>query len=373
MPQVSSTSLSERIVLHVDLDYFYAQCEENLNPALRGKPVVVCVYSGRTEESGVVSTSNYEARKYGVKAGIPIVRAKKLLDTADAAFLPMNRPRYEEISARIMEALKPFGNAFEKAGIDEAYLELTSSTNGDFEKAEQIAREIKQAILEQEQITCTIGVAPNKLLAKIASDYNKPNGLTVVRPEDVRAFLGELQVNKIPGVGRKTEQRLHQLRVERVDQLARLDLSVLREAFGSGVGDYLYRAARGEDDEPVKGREQPTQLSRIATLKKDTHEISEILPLLEELASSATLKLTQKAMTCKTVSIIAILGDLSIHSKSKTLESPTNNERIIAQASKDLVAQFLKSAENASVRRVGVKLSGLSTRSGQTDISRFID
>jgi DNA polymerase-4 len=182
-----------------------------------------------------------------------------------------------------------------------------------------------------------------------------------------------LQVNKIPGVGRKTEQRLRQLKVERVDQLAGLDLSVLRETFGIAVGDYLYRAARGEDDEPVKGREQPTQVSRIATLKKDTREISEILPLLEELAGSATLKLTEKAMTCKTVSIIAILGDLSIHSKSKTLESPTNDERTIAQASKDLIAQFLKSAENASVRRVGVKLSGLSTRSGQTDISRFMD
>jgi DNA polymerase IV (DinB-like DNA polymerase) len=365
--------MPERIVLHVDLDYFYAQCEENLNPVIRGKPVVVCVYSGRTEESGVVSTSNYEARKYGVKAGIPIVRAKKLLDSTDAAFLPMNRPHYEEISARIMEILEPFGNAFEKAGIDEAYLELTSSINGDFGKAEQIARQIKEAIFEQEQITCTIGAAPNKLLAKIASDYNKPNGLTVVRPGDVKSFLGELQVNKIPGVGKKTEQSLHHLGVESVDQLARLDLSVLRETFGSGLGDYLYRAARGEDDQPVQEREVPTQISRIATLKKDTRAISEILPLLEELANSAILKLTQKTMTCKTVSIIAILGDLSIHSKSKTLESPTNDARIIAEASKDLIAQFLQSEQNASVRRVGVKLSGLSTRSGQTDISRFID
>jgi len=365
--------LPARIVLHVDLDYFYAQCEENLNPALRAKPVVVCVYSGRTEDSGVVSTCNYQARNHGVKAGIPIVRARKLLEAADATFIPMNRPHYEEISDRIMDILEPFGTAFEKAGIDEAYLELTPSINGDFQKAEQIAREIKQAILKQEQITCTIGVAPNKLLAKIASDHNKPNGLTVIRTEDIKAFAGELQVNRIPGVGRKTEQKLHQLKVERVDQLARLDLSVLHEAFGSNLGNYLYRAARGEDEEPVKGREQPTQVSRIATLKKDTCEISEILPLLEELASSATLKLTQRAMTCKTVSIIAILGDLSIHSKSKTFESPTSEERIIAQASRDLITQFLKSAQSAPIRRVGVKLSGLSNQSGQTDISRFIE
>ena len=361
-----------RIVLHVDLDYFYAQCEENLNPSIRGKPVVVCVYSGRTEESGVVSTSNYEARKYGVKAGIPIVRAKKLLDSVNAAFLPMNRPHYEEISARIMEILEPFSTAFEKAGIDEAYLELASSINGDFEKAEQIARQVKEAILKQEQMTCSIGVAANKLLAKIASDYNKPNGLKVIRPGEVKDFLGKLKVSRIPGVGMRTRESLRQLGIESVDQLATLDLSVLRETFGGGLGDYLYRAARGEDDEPVEGRELPTQVSRIATLKKNTRAISEILPLLEELANSATLKLTQKTITCRTISVIAILGDLSIHSKSRTLESPTNDVITIAQASKELLAQFLQSEQNALVRRVGVKLSGLSAPSGQMDISRFI-
>jgi DNA polymerase IV (DinB-like DNA polymerase) len=364
--------LPERVVLHIDLDYFYAQCEENLNPSIRNRPVVVCVYSGRTEESGVVSTCNYEARKFGVKAGIPIVRARKLLEKADAVFLPMNRSHYEEVSDRIMEILEPFGDPFEKAGIDEAYLDLTARTNGDFQQAEHIAGEIKQKVLEQEQITCTIGVAPNKLLAKIASDRNKPNGLTVVRPEDVNTLFADLPVNKIPGVGRKTEEELDQLKVKTVDQLATLDVSVLHETFGRGLGTYLYRAARGEDDEPVKEREQPTQFSRIATLKRNTEDISEILPLLEGLANSATEKLTERAMTCKTVSIIVILGDLSIHSKSKTLESPTYDEKTIAQASKDLMEQFVQSMPGAAVRRVGVKLSGLSARSGQTDISKFL-
>jgi DNA polymerase IV (DinB-like DNA polymerase) len=361
-----------RVVLHIDLDYFYAQCEENLNPAIRGKPIVVCVYSGRTEESGVVSTCNYEVRKYGVKAGIPIIRARKLLQTADAVFLPMSRSHYEEVSDRIMGILEPFGDPFEKVGIDEAYLDITSRTNGDFQQAEQIARELKQKMVEQEQITCTIGVAPNKLLAKIASDRNKPNGLTTVRPEDVNAFLGELPVNKIPGVGSKTEEKLDQLKVRTIDQLATLSVSVLHETFGSGLGTYLYRAARGEDDEPVKVREQPTQFSRIATLKRNTHDISEIQPILEDLANSATGKLTEKAMTCKTVSIIAILADLSIHSKSKTLESSSYDEKTIVQTSKDLMKQFLQSMPDATVRRVGVKLSGLSARSGQTDISKFL-
>jgi DNA polymerase IV (DinB-like DNA polymerase) len=344
--------LPQRVVLHIDLDYFYAQCEENLNPTLRGKPVVVCVYSGRTDESGVVSTCNYEARKYGVRAGIPIAHAKKLLGTADASFLPTNRSHYAEVSDRVMEILETFGDTFEKAGIDEAYLDLTSGTNGDFHRAESIAREIKQKVAEQEEITCSVGVAPNKLLAKIASDLNKPNGLTVVRPEEVRSFLGELSVDKIPGVGKKTEEKLDQLKARTINQLATLDSSVLHEIFGSALGTYLYKAARGEDNERVEDREQPTQLSRIATLKRDTHDISEILPLLEDLANSATEKLTEKAMTCKTVSILAILGDLSIHSKSRTFDSPTYDTRTIAQTSKDLLEQFLQSEPTAAVRRV---------------------
>jgi DNA polymerase IV (DinB-like DNA polymerase) len=364
--------LPQRVVLHIDLDYFYAQCEENLNHAIRGKPVVVCVYSGRTEESGVVSTCNYEARKYGVKAGIPITRARKLLEALDAVFLPMNRPRYEEVSDRIMEIIEPFGDSFEKAGVDEAYVDLTSKTTGDFRQAEKIAHEIKQRVLAEEEITCTIGVAPNKLLAKIASDRNKPNGLTVVTPEDVSAFLADLSVNKIPGVGKKTEEELDKLKVKTVDQLASLNVSVLHETFGNSLATYLYRAARGEDDEPVRDREQPTQFSRIATLKRNTHEASEILPILKDLANSVTGKLIEKAMTCKTVSIIAILGDLSIHSKSRTFDSPTYDQETIAQTSADLIEQFLQSDPGALVRRVGVKVSGLSARSGQTDISKFL-
>ena len=233
-------------------------------------------------------------------------------------------------------------------------------------------REIKEKVLEQEKITCSVGVAPNKLIAKITSDLNKPDGLTVVRPENVRPFLGRLSVDKIPGVGKKTEEKLDKLKVSTIDQLATHDVSILHEIFGSTLGTYLYRAARGEDDEPVTEREQPTQLSRITTLKRNTHDISEILPLLEDLANSATEKLTENVMTCKTVSILAILADLSIHSKSRTLDSPTYDLRTIVQASKDLLEQFLQSEPTATVRRVGVKLSGLSGQGGQTDISKFL-
>lgn len=358
--------------MHVDFDYFYAQCEENRNPEIRNKPVVVCVYSGRTEESGVVSSANYLARKYGVRAGVPIARAKKLLESTESIFLPINRPFYEQASERLMEILKANGDSFEKVGIDEAYLDISARTKGSFERAGKIAAEIKEQILTQEKITCSIGTAPNKLVAKIASDEKKPDGLTIVRPGDVAGFLGQLPVSRIPGVGRKVEEKLGQLHVETVTQLSTADPNVLVEMFGRSLGGYLYKAARGEDDEPVEERGQPTQLSRIATLKQDTRELPEILPILGELTDAVTSKLKGMSMACRSVGVIAILNDLTIHSRSKTLEHATSDGKVIGDAAHLLMKEFLESKPTAIVRRAGVKVTGLSKPVGQTDISKFI-
>lgn len=358
--------------MHVDLDYFYAQCEENANPAIREKPVVVCVYSGRTEESGAVSTSNYLARKYGVKAGIPIVRARKLLESLDAAFLPMKRPYYEQVSGKVMEILRAHGDAYEKMSIDEAFLDISNRTNLNYDAARDTAREIKNQLLTEEHITCSVGVAPNKVVAKIASDQTKPDGLTVVKPEEVKDFLSPLPVGRIPGVGAKAEERLTQLNVSTIAELSALDPIVLVEIFGKSVGSYLYQASRGENDEPVKEREQPTQFSRIATLKQNTRKLEEILPLLEELANSVTEKTKANGMTCKSVAIIAILTDLSMHSRSRTLESSTSDGSIIESSSKQLIEELLQSMPDAILRRVGVRVSDLMKPTGQTDISKFL-
>jgi DNA polymerase IV (DinB-like DNA polymerase) len=358
--------------MHVDLDYFYAQCEENRKPEIRGKPVVVCVYSGRTESSGVVSTSNYLARTYGVKAGIPIIRAKKLLETVDSVFLAMDHPYYEHISKRIMDILRGQGDPFERMGIDEAFIEISARTNGDFDPAEGIATDVKRQLLTEEQIICSIGVAPNKLVAKIASDERKPDGLTIVRPEEAASFLSQMAVSRIPGVGKKLEERLQKINVKTIGELTMLSSATLVENFGKTLGGYLFRAARGEDDEPVREREQPTQLSRIGTLKRNTHDLAEMLPLLSELATAVTTKLNEKRMACKSVAVVAILNDLSIHTKSKTLEQPTADERNIKMAAHDLMREFLDSMPGSLVRRVGVKVSSLSKLAGQTDISNFL-
>lgn len=358
--------------MHADLDYFYAQCEESLNPTIRSKPVVVCVYSGRTDESGVVSTCNYEARKFGVRAGIPIVYAKKLLKTMEATFLPMNRPLYEEVSDRIMEVLREHADGFEKVGIDEAYLDVSRRTVGDFSQARDVALQIKADVVEREHITCSIGIGPNKLIAKIASDEHKPDGLTIVKPEDVNTYLAKLPVSRVSGVGKKVEEKLIQLRTNSVGELLRLDSAVLVETFGRSLGSFLYQAARGIDDDLVRDRDQPVQFSRIGTLKSNTHELAEMMPLLEELALSVTEKLVKENMTCRSIGIMAITNNLRIHSRSKTLESPTFDENVVKQTSRELLEQFLQSVPDVLLRRIGVKLSGLSTRSGQIDLSQFL-
>jgi DNA polymerase IV (DinB-like DNA polymerase) len=303
---------------------------------------------------------------------MPITRSKKLLESSGAIFLPMNRPSYEHISYAIMEILREHGDEFEQVGIDEAYIEVSAKTNGKFDSAENLATAIKRQIFHKEHITCSIGIAPNKLVAKIASDEKKPDGLTLVKPEEVSTFLAKLPASRIPGVGRKVEQTLGLMQVKTIAQLSAISPAVLVQTFGRSLGSYLFHAARGENDEAVKERKQPTQLSRIATLKKNTHDIIEIAPPLAELASAVVAKLKERSMTCKSVAIIAILDDLSIHSRSKTLDQPTANKETILNATQELMNGFLESMPTAIVRRMGVRASTLSKPTGQTDIANFL-
>ncbi|MBI4399803.1 DNA polymerase IV, partial [Candidatus Micrarchaeota archaeon] len=161
--------MESRIILHVDMDYFYAQCEERENPELKGKAVVVCMFSRRGHDSGAIATCNYKAREYGIRAGMPIARAKKLCP--DAAFLPANFELYTRVSDGVMNIIRGFSNKFEQAGIDEAFADVTQKAEGEFDKAEGLALELKGEVLEKEKLTCSVGIANNKSIAKIASDF----------------------------------------------------------------------------------------------------------------------------------------------------------------------------------------------------------
>jgi DNA polymerase IV (DinB-like DNA polymerase) len=345
----------------VDLDYFYAQCEERRNPAIKDKPVVVCVYSGRTEDSGAVSTANYVARKYGVKSGIPISLAKKKLKGVDAVFLPVDKEFYSEVSDKIMEILRSHADSFEQVGIDEAYLDVTQRTKGNHQEAEKLAETIKDDVLIQQKLTCSIGVGPNKLVAKIAADIQKPDGLTIVKREEVESFLSPLPVRSLVGVGRKTEKKLETLGVRTVGQLARFDVQRLIEVFGRKLGTYFHNASLGVDDEPVQERSEPESLSRISTLKEDTRDLAVIVDEAYRLCGNVHARLLNLGLLYRSVSIYLVAGDLSVHSRSKTFENSTSDLETFKTTVKELLEKFLDESAD-EVRRVGVKLSSLTKK-----------
>lgn len=348
-----------RTVLAVDLDYFYAQCEELRKPEIKDKPVVVCVYSGRTEDSGAVSTCNYIARRLGVKSGIPIVQAKKILSGhPEAVFLPMDREYYEETSERVMQILRLYSSVIEQVSIDEAYLDASQETKGSFLLAKNIGAEVKSKILERERLICTVGIGPNKLVAKMAADSKKPDGLTVVEPSDVNSFLDPLPVGKLFGIGPKTEQKLESLGVKTVGELASFDESVLTREFGKNLGPHLKRFAQGIDESPVSERELE-QVSRIVTLKHNTISL-DFSEDLNGICEDISNRLKERGLTCKSVGIIAITSGLRTKNRTKALDSSTNSAKVIEDAALSLFHSFLEE-EQSEIRRIGVKVAGFDT------------
>ena len=223
-------SYEKRIIFHVDFDYFFAQCEEIRNPSIKDMPVVICVFSGRTKESGVVSTANYIARKYGVKSGIPIKLAKSKLkefDNNNSFFLPMDIEYYKIKSNRAMKiiiSMTTFEN-YEIIGLDECYLDLTNIVNNNYKNAITLAKDIKNILFKELKLSCSIGISYNKLLAKIASKYKKPNGLFVIEPDKTIKIISDLDISIIPGIGPKNKRKLNELGVTTFKQLSEIDLA----------------------------------------------------------------------------------------------------------------------------------------------------
>ncbi len=360
-----------RIVGHLDLDYFFAQVEEVENPSLKNLPVVICVYSGRTDDSGVVSTANYIARGYGVRSAIPIVLAKKKLEATGATFIPLKREKYETVSERVMEILRSRVDVVEQTGIDEAYFDVTTGSQSDYESATNLATEIKRDILVAEKLTCSIGIGQNKVIAKMASDFRKPDGLTMIRPDETTDFLTSMSVDKLPGVGSKTARRLGELGVTTIGELSRMELDSLEESFGHKIGIYLHNASRGTDEEPVLERSESSQISRIITLKtnsRNTNEIlSQLLPAIEDISK----RILERKVSYRSLSIIGIYTDLSIRTKSKTFEIPTNDSETLKRQSRELLEE-LAGSSTMKIRRAGVRLAELKSIAEQRSLSDYI-
>ena len=346
-----------RIVMLIDLDYFFAQCEELRNPMLKNKPVVVGVYSGRTEESGAVSTANYIARSYGVKSGLPLFLARKRLEGVESVFLPADYEYYEKISSEIMQLLRSRADLFEQVGIDEAYLDVTAKVNGNYDTARDFAQRMKSEVTGQTRISFSVGIGPNKLVAKIACDVQKPDGLTIVKPAEVTSFLQQLPVDQLLGVGRKTAARMESLSVKTIGDLAKFDVQRLIGDFGKNLGIYFHNAANGVDDAPVQETGEAESISRIATLKVNTRDLALILDKSNQLAGEIYLELVERKLRVKQVGIIAVLTDLTVRSRSKTLDQPSKDPEDINRIVRELFEKFIATSD-LDVRRIGVKVSG---------------
>ncbi len=361
----------ERVVFHIDFDYFYAQCEEVRKPELKTKPVCVCVFSDRGEGSGAIATANYTARKYGVKSGIPISFAKKRLEQRnDAVFLPVDFEYYSKMTEKAMKIMKENADIFEYVGRDEAYLDVTKRVEKNYEKASHLAQQIKNKIRAKIKLSCSIGVSSNKLISKIASDYQKPDGLTIIKPDKIEQFLKPLNIRVIPGIGKKTEQRFKEMNLKKIEDVKKIDVVTLNKKIRRKNGTYMYNAIRRINDDPVKEKEESIQYNKITTMKKDSKDHEFLLENLKGLCRQVHDVIMKNNKMFKSIGIHFVQSDLTNKSKSKILRNSTNNLEELEKNAEQLLLDALDNQTKTS-SRLGVKVADLTKIKGQSDITNY--
>ncbi len=338
------------------MDYFFAAVEERENPALRGQPVVVGADPKGGKGRGVVSTCNYEARKFDVHSGMPISIAWRKCPSA--VFLPVRFDLYVKVSEQIMLLLRKYidqKGKFEQVSIDEAYLDVSFLRN--YDKAVKLAREIKDEIKKKEKLTCSIGIGPNKLIAKIASDYKKPDGLTVITPAKVQFFLEPMDVDVLYGVGPKTAGILYQMGAHTVKDLKKISKSRLVDIFGV-FGEDLYKMARGIDEREVEEYWEVKSIGRQITFPEDTRDRGLITRTLLSLAREVWQEAKKQKFLFRTVTVTCRYFDFETHDKSETLKEPTDSFQKLKILSLKLILPFLI-GKKKKVRLIGVRVSNL--------------
>jgi DNA polymerase IV (DinB-like DNA polymerase) len=355
-----------RIIVHLDMDAFYAAVEERRDPALRGRPLVVGADPKGGAGRGVVTTASYAARKYGIRSALPISRAWRLAEAArrrgepETVFVRGDHALYREVSRRIMAIAARGGDAFEAASIDEAYLDLSSL--GDFGRAEAHTRALKAEILAREGLTCSAGIGPNKLVAKIASDYRKPDGLTVVPPEAVQVFLDPLPIRKIPGIGPKSEALLHARGIRTIADLRALDPALLREWFGRW-GEAMSERAHGLSDDPVSNEGERKSVGEQETFERDTLESAAVLARAQALAADVFARLRGDGFAgCRTVTVTVRFTNFVTRNRSRTVEAPLATPAALEALAHELLLPFFDDRENPrgrKIRLIGVRAEKL--------------
>jgi DNA polymerase IV (DinB-like DNA polymerase) len=350
---LSLMSEKRRFIFHLDMDHFYTAVEQLEHPEYHDKPVIVGADPKLGKGRGVVSTSNYVARKAGVRSGMPISRAWKLCP--EAVYLPPNFPLYIRVSNEIMSIAQGFADKFEQWGIDEAFLDVSSRVK-DFSEAEALAKELKREISQKEGLTASIGVGPSKLVAKIASDFQKPDGLTVVRDDQVEGFLTPLPVRKLLWVGRKTEEKLKAMGINTVGELARYDPAVLTEMFGV-MGTQLYLFAHGIDRSEVEQRTGVKSISHETTFEEDTADAEELRKTVDWLSEEVSKEAIDQNFFFKTITIKVRYQNFETHTRGKTLPFMTNRAQDLKKNAKELLQPYLR--PDRKIRLIGVRVSTL--------------
>lgn len=360
-----------KVILHVDMDSFFSAVEVSENPELKGLPVIVggkikVEEEKATEEPdrkirGVVSTCSYEAREYGIHSAMPLSKAYELCP--DAKFLPVNMPLYKRVSGEIMVILRKYADKIEQVSIDEAFLDVSTKVRRDWNEAREYAQMIKKEIREKEGLTCSIGIAPNKTIAKIASDFVKPDGLTVVEQEKAIEFLAPLPAKKIPGVGPKTDETLKQMGIEQIGQLASCDVQELVAKFGK-YGKKLHLVANGIDESEVEEEWERKSLSRERTFAEDTKDASVLNNCVDELAEEVYNAIQKEGFVFKTVAIKVKFEDFAIRTRAKTLKSFHSDLNTLRKTANELMTEFSggkgeDKGKGKKIRLVGVRVSNL--------------
>jgi DNA polymerase-4 len=344
------------------MDAFFAAIEVLDNPSLKGRPVIVGGSTGR----GVVSTASYEARRFGIHSAMPIFKAKE--KCPQGIFLPVKKDRYKEVSKRIMDMLKDFTPLVEQVSIDEAYLDITGS-EALFGDVEKIARQIKARISKETGLTCSIGIAPNKFLAKIASDMHKPDGLTIIPADDVDKFLSRLPVEKIPGVGKRTIKGLRHYGIKTVADLKRFSKEQLLKDFGR-FGGRLYELAKGMDNSPVVPYREVKSISSEETLPSDTGDFIILKEKLISHAEKVAWRLRQEGLKGRTITLKIKFEDFSEISRSRTVALSTDSTKIISDCA---IKQLKDYPLKRKVRLIGVAVSNLEGGKEWSQISFFME
>ncbi|MDP9647564.1 DNA polymerase IV [Paraburkholderia caledonica] len=360
----------ERRIAHIDMDAFFASCELSQYPELRGEAMVV---AGRRTDAprtnpdgtrefsrlrdyvgrGVLTTATYEARAFGVHSGMPTMKAARL--APDAIILPVNFDLYRTYSRLFKDAVRSVTSSIEDVGIDEVYADV-SLTNG---SSDEVARKLKSAVLEATNLTCSVGIAPNKLLAKLCSDMQKPDGITILKFEDVQSRIWPMAANKINGIGPKASAKLASLGITTIGGIAERDESWLVEHFGRSYGAWLRRVSHGLDERPVVTYSEPVSMSRETTFERDLHAVrhrQELGAAFTRLCEQVAADLQRKGYLAKKIGIKLRFNDFKTVTRDITLPEPIANAEALRRAATDC----LKRVELVkSIRLLGVKAGNL--------------